>query len=186
MQGGQRYAVLGPNGSGKSTFLKVLSGYLTPSEGTVNFNLAGKVLSAEHVFRYLALSAPYVDLVEELTLTEHVNFHTMHKPAVSGMDTSTIIERMGLTKAKDRHIRHFSSGMKQRVKLALACFSDTPVLLLDEPTTNLDEAGVAWYEDIINETGANRLVVVCSNLKREYSFCDHKVNILEHKTNAPI
>lgn len=178
---GQRYAILGPNGSGKSTFLKILSGYLTPSEGNIRFNLGGAPIAVDDVFRHLSLSAPYVDLVEELTLAEHVRFHSLHKPFAGAMDASALIDRIGLAKAKNRMIRHFSSGMKQRVKLGLACFSDTPLLLLDEPTTNLDQAGVSWYEEVVNETSQNRLVVVCSNLEREYSFCDQQINIIDYK-----
>ncbi len=178
---GGRYAVLGPNGSGKSTLLKVLSGYLTPSEGRVDFSLAGRAIATEDIFRHLALAAPYVELVEELTLAEHVKFHQRHKPFVGGMDAGALIDRMGLAKAKNKLIRHFSSGMKQRAKLALACFSDTPLLLLDEPTTNLDQAGVAWYEQTVADTCQERLVVVCSNVEREYRFCDQRIQIMDYK-----
>lgn len=179
--GSQRYAVLGPNGSGKSTLLKILSGYLTPSEGRADFSLGGRAIAPDEVFRHLALSAPYLDLVEELTLAEHVKFHRLHKPFIGGMGDAAAIDRMGLAKAKNKLIRHFSSGMKQRVKLGLACFSDTPLLLLDEPTTNLDQAGVDWYEETVSQTSEGRLVVVCSNLEREYRFCDHHIDIMAHK-----
>lgn len=97
------------------------------------------------------------------------------------MNATALIERIGLAKAKNRLIRHFSSGMKQRVKLGLACFSESKLLLLDEPTTNLDQAGVEWYEGVVNETSSNRLVIICSNLEREYRFCKRHINIVDYK-----
>lgn len=178
---GGRYAVLGPNGSGKSTLLKTLSGYLSPSEGRVEFRLGGQSIGVDDIFRHLAYAAPYLELVDELTLAEHVKFHRLHKSFVHGMSDDSLIERMELARAKDKLIRHFSSGMKQRAKLALACFSDTPMLLLDEPTTNLDQAGVAWYEQAVADTSQGRLVVVCSNIEREYRFCDHHIQIMDYK-----
>lgn len=178
---GGRYAVLGPNGSGKSTLLKILSGYLSPSEGRVEFGQGNQSINVDDIFRHLACAAPYLELIEELTLAEHVKFHRLHKPLVKGLSDEALIERMELVHAKDKLIRHFSSGMKQRAKLALACFSDTPMLLLDEPTTNLDQAGVAWYEQAVADTSHDRLVVVCSNVEREYRFCDHLIQIMDYK-----
>ena len=179
---GKSYAVLGPNGSGKSTLLQVVSSALTPSAGQLRYQREGKTADVDQVYQYLSIAAPYLELIEEFTLAEQVRFHFTHKAFLSGFDEQSLIEYLGLAHAKDRQLRYFSSGMKQRVKLGLACCADTPIVLLDEPTSNLDEEGVAWYLQLVAQTTAGRLLVVCSNQAREYDFCDHTITITDYKT----
>lgn len=179
--GGSRYAVLGPNGSGKSTLLQVVSSALTPSAGRVQYQSQGKVIDAEHIYQYLSIAAPYLELIEEFTLAEQVRFHFAHKRFSDGLEEQSLIERLGLAHAKDKQIRYFSSGMKQRVKLGLACYADVPIVLLDEPTSNLDEDGVNWYLQLVAHTSPGRLFLICSNQEREYSFCDHSIMITDYK-----
>jgi len=83
--------------------------------------------------------------------------------------------------SEHKAIKNFSSGMKQRVKLALAFCSDTQILLLDEPTSNLDQQGVEWYLSLIEQCSSNRLVIVCSNQEQEYGFCDERINVEDYK-----
>lgn len=179
---GGRYAVLGPNGSGKSTLLRALCGHLTPTEGTVRWEHAGRQIARDDIFRHVAYAAPYVELMEELTLTELLDFQRRFvdfHPALP--DTAALIDRMELRPARRREVRFFSSGMKQRVKLALAVCSRRPLLILDEPTTNLDAAATQWYLDLVREFGADRTIVVASNVPTDYSFCDRSLNILDYK-----
>jgi len=178
---GERYAVLGPNGSGKSTLLQVLASSLNPSTGRIRYLQGDTAVDADGVYRHLAMAAPYLELIEEFTLAEQVRFHFAHKPYLPGYDEDRVIELTGLRAAANKPIRHFSSGMKQRVKLALACCADVPILLLDEPTTNLDRQGVDWYLSLIGQTTPGRLVVVCSNQEHEYGFCTHALRITDYK-----
>lgn len=178
----KNYAVTGPNGSGKSTLLKILSGHLTPSKGKIDFFLNEKALSSELIYKQLSYTAPYIDLIEEYTLTEALHFHQHFKQFIGNRQPKDIIALLGLEKAKDKPIRHFSSGMKQRLKLALAICSDTPLLLLDEPTTTLDRQGVTWYQNLIQEFAGNRLVIVASNVEEDFFFCEEKVDILNFKS----
>lgn len=178
---GTCYAVLGPNGSGKSTLLQVIASSLTPSMGGIRYIALGKQVEVDDVYQYITLAAPYLELIEEFTLTEQLQFHFTHKRILSGFDIRQLMELLGLYHAKDRQIRHFSSGMKQRVKLGLACCSDVPILLLDEPTTNLDQQGVDWYLALIEATKVNRIVLVCSNQEKEYSFCERMIHITDYK-----
>lgn len=178
---GLRYAVLGPNGSGKSTLLQVVSSALTPSAGHITYHHRGSAVDPDRVFRYLSIAAPYLELIEEFTLVEQIRFHFKHKTFLKGFDGRSLIDYMGLTHAQDKQLRHFSSGMKQRVKLGLACCADVPIVLLDEPTSNLDEEGVAWYLQLVEQTSADRLLLVCSNQEREYGFCDHTIMITDYK-----
>lgn len=178
---GLRYAILGPNGSGKSTLLQVVSSALTPSAGRIVYRSQGKVIDADHIYQYVSIAAPYLELIEEFTLAEQIRFHFMHKRFLGGLDERLLIERLGLAHAQDKQIRYFSSGMKQRVKLGLACYADVPIVLLDEPTSNLDEDGISWYLQLVASTSAGRLFLICSNQEREYGFCEHRITITDYK-----
>jgi ABC-type multidrug transport system ATPase subunit len=178
---GQSYAILGPNGSGKSTLLQVLNGSLTPSAGSINFFDGGTSIDIERVFQHLSLAAPYLELIEEFTLTEMVDFHFKFKPYLSGMNNEAVINLLNLPGSKNKMIRYFSSGMKQRLKLALAFCADTPLLILDEPTSNLDSQGVDWYLNLVQQYAQNRLTIVGSNQQHEYDFCTHQIHITDYK-----
>ncbi|MFK7947091.1 MAG: ATP-binding cassette domain-containing protein [Saprospiraceae bacterium] len=175
------YAVLGPNGSGKSTLLKVLSGYSTPSKGKIEFFENNQPLDKDKTYLQLSYAAPYIELIEEYTLTEMLDFHQRFKRFQNNLDTSSVIDLLNFSKSKHKEIKFFSSGMKQRLKLVLAICSDTNFLLLDEPTTNLDAEGVAWYQSLIEQFTKNRLVIVASNVEHDYHFCTEKLNIIDYK-----
>lgn len=179
---GEKYAILGPNGSGKSTLLSVILGNLSPSEGTIDYQNEGKAIREDEIYQYISFAAPYLDLIEEFSLQETIDFHFQFKGFQEGMDAEQVLHRLGLAKSQDKPLKYFSSGMKQRTKLALACCSDTPILLLDEPTSNLDVQGINWYHQLIGDYAQNRLVVVCSNQEVEYSFCDHFIQVTDYKT----
>lgn len=176
------YAVLGPNGSGKSTFLSLLLGNLAPSEGEILYtDHDGQVIPVDQVYRYLSFAAPYLDLIEEFTLQETIDFHFNFKKVHPGIQKSEILGLLGLKKSQDKPLKYFSSGMKQRTKLILACCSDTSMLFLDEPTSNLDVQGISWYQQLIEQFATDRLVIVCSNQKNEYLFCNHVLEVTDYK-----
>lgn len=175
------YALLGPNGSGKSTLLRIIAGMQNPSQGKIIFETGGKAIEANALYPYMSFCAPGLEIVEEFTLREFLSFHFSFKKPLPGLDINKIIELTGLQKAADRQIGDYSSGMKQRVKLAQAIFSDTPLLLLDEPCTNLDQAGVAQYSNWINTYAKDRLVFVASNDEREYFFCTERLIVEDYK-----
>ncbi len=202
---GKSYAITGPNGSGKSTLLQTIAGAIAPSEGVVEYmqgirnwelgigvknkpvtsnrQLAtenGK-LETENVFNHLAIVAPYLELIEEMSATEFLHFHASFKPLLSTISIDEIVEIVGLKTAAHKQIRFYSSGMKQRIKLVQAIFSEVPVLLLDEPCTNLDVSGYDLYHQLINEYCKNRLVIVSSNDENEYDFCEEKLSMLTYK-----
>ncbi len=180
---GNSYAIIGPNGSGKSTLLQAIGGAIALSEGTLSFQSINDHTSkdSETLYQYISIAAPYLEVIEEMTVTEFLQFHQTFKPFLSGTTTKEIISTVGLDTAAHRQIRYYSSGMKQRVKLAQAIFSDTPVILLDEPCTNLDSAGIALYQQLIKTYCSNRMIVVSSNDEVEYGFCREKISILDFK-----
>ena len=173
---GVSFAVTGPNGSGKSTLLQILAGVLVPSEGVIAWDVP-----SDRVYQHSALAAPYLEVIEEMTLTEFFDFHAVFKPWRPGLTTPSIITLLGLDAAAHKQIRDFSSGMKQRVKLAQAICSDTPLLLLDEPCTNFDQAGFTLYRNLIATHGAGRTIIVSSNDPAEYSFCTNVLSIADFK-----
>jgi len=175
------YAITGANGSGKSTFLQTVAGLLQPSSGKVAYTQKGVAIDPEKTHHYLSFSAPYLELIEEMTLLEALQFHQQFKPFLAGFDAPKIIEAIGLSAASGKQIQDFSSGMKQRVKLAQAVFCNTPILLLDEPCSNFDAAGFELYQSLMEKWSKNRLVIVCSNDSAEYSFCDEVIEISQFK-----
>ena len=170
---GNSYAITGPNGSGKSTLLQSLSGSMEVSEGEIKWVVNSKSQIAnsgqedevdkEKVHQFISIAAPYLEVVEEMTAVEFLNFHQQFKPLLPGISVNKIISIVDLEKAANKQIRYYSSGMKQRIKLAQAIFSDVPLLLLDEPCTNLDESGYALYYNLIEKYCAGKTIVVSSN-----------------------
>jgi ABC-type multidrug transport system ATPase subunit len=174
------YAITGPNGSGKSTLLQFIAGAIMPSEGKISYSANDGVAVADY-YQLLSIAAPYLETIEEMTAVEFLRFHEAFKPLMPDMTVGRALERVGLSEARDKQIRYFSSGMKQRIKLAQAFFSDTPVLLLDEPTTNLDAPGITLYHEMIKEYTGGRILIISSNDRMEYEFCTHKLEM-----NSPL
>lgn len=176
------YAILGRNGSGKSTLLQVIAGSIHPTAGIVEYQLGNQKINVENIFQYLTIVAPYQELIEEFTLREMLDFHFHFKSITPGLTIPGIIDRIGFKDPGIKTIRFFSSGMKQRVKLVLALFSDVSMILLDEPTMNLDEAGTNWYLQLVSEVQKNKIIIVCSNLQQqETAFCKEKLFIEDFK-----
>jgi ABC-type multidrug transport system ATPase subunit len=175
----KKYAITGSNGSGKSTLLQVIAGALMFNEGTITVQDKQATVSNEVFFKNISIAAPYLELIEEMTAKEFLQFHHSFKPmTVTHEEALQIVQ---LEKATNKQIRYFSSGMKQRLKLAQAFLSNTPVLLLDEPTTNLDADGTALYHSLIANYTDQRLVIISSNDRQEYSFCDEVIAIGDYK-----
>ncbi len=178
---GQVLAVKGPNGSGKSTLLKILSGFLSPSQGQVIYNNDGTMI--KDFFHQVTYAAPYVDLVNQMTLREHLHFHTKFKAFKNGLGPKEVIDILDLTSSSDKALRDFSSGMQQRVKLGLAILSEAEVCILDEPSTNLDTDAFDWYSDLLLEYKLDTAVVIASNEPRDFIQEDIILDIREFKTS---
>lgn len=182
LSSGNATVILGSNGSGKSTLLQVISSAIMPTIGKIEYKMKGSVIRPEHAFRLMSIAAPYIELIEEFTLTEMICFHRRLKPLVRNMPTTELIRICQLESNADKPLKYFSSGMKQRLKLALAIMSDTPVLLLDEPVSNLDKAAIEWYKELIMKNTHDRLVVVSSNsIEEEFGFCNRQIRLEDYK-----
>ncbi|MBL7923221.1 MAG: ATP-binding cassette domain-containing protein [Bacteroidia bacterium] len=113
---------------------------------------------------------------------ELISFHAAFKPFQHTLDEKSIIEIMELEGSSRKAIRHFSSGMKQRLKIALAVLSKAPVLLMDEPLSNLDRQGTSWYRNMIENFAAAKTIIICSNnIEEEIAFCERRINLHDYK-----
>ena len=180
-QSAKSYAITGPNGSGKSTLLQVISGSLTHNEGNIEIKSNQQPVAAEQLYTNISIAAPYLELIEEMTAKEMLHFHAQFKPLITNISMMDMLQTVGLQNAVNKQIRYYSSGMKQRLKLAQAFFSNTAILLLDEPTTNLDADGVVLYHELIKNYTKDKLVIVSSNDKQEYDFCEEVIAIQKYK-----
>ncbi|MBE0662618.1 MAG: ATP-binding cassette domain-containing protein [Bacteroidales bacterium] len=184
---GERYVILGGNGSGKSTLLQTIAGYRVPSEGSISFHDNDKLIAADQQYRYISIASPYLSLIEEFDIDELFEFHFGLKPIIPDLDVKGFKELLGLQNINKKPIRQYSSGMKQRLRLALAFFSDTQMLMLDEPCSNLDAQGVEWYRRLLDSVSKNRLVIICSNhQENEYEPCSNSIEISFYKPAATL
>lgn len=174
--------ILGANGSGKSTLLQIILGSTVASEGDLEYTIQGSKKSVDNALGSFSMATPYIELIEEYTLTELLEFHQKLMPFKQGLTIDSIIKLLYLEEAKNKQLKYYSSGMKQRVKLGLALLSDTPFVLLDEPTSNLDSKAIDWYKQLVEEHKSGRIIIVCSNdQKDEFSFCSEQLNVMEYK-----
>lgn len=178
---GNIYAITGPNGSGKSTLLQLLWGQLPPSAGTIEYSREGTTVPVEDVYQYVSIATPYLELIEEFTLREQLEFHFRLRAFRNGHTIDSLIETLYLKEARNKAIAHFSSGMRQRLKLGMAFYTDSPVLFLDEPGTNLDAEAFAWYKVHLELAATGRLVLIASNQPAEYPESTQVLNMRDWK-----
>lgn len=179
----EKIVILGLNGSGKSTLLQSMTGYLSLNEGAVSYTSNNQQkIEDEQQYKLISLASPYLELIEDFTLQEQIEHVHIYKPFLNNLSIAQVVELSGLAAHKDKFIKQFSSGMRQRLKLTLAILADTPILFLDEPTTNLDATVIDWYKNMIASYAMDKTIVVCSNsIKEEYGFCERVITMEEFK-----
>jgi ABC-type multidrug transport system ATPase subunit len=179
---GDAVAITGFNGSGKSTLIQIIAGYISPTNGEVDYLIKGKKSNPGDFYQHISLATPYLELIEEFTLKEMISFYRKFKPFPDNLDTEKIIETTGLGFSSGKPIKYFSSGMKQRVKLTLALMADASCALLDEPLSNLDQNGVNWFAGLINDYKKNKILFISSNrTEEETGICNKFITIEDYK-----
>lgn len=178
---GNTYAITGPNGSGKSTFLQVIWGQVPQSSGTILFKKGSTDIAIEECFRHLSIATPYMDLIEEFTLAEMLRFHFKLKKIRAGHSIEDLLHIMYLEDAHEKQLINFSSGMKQRVKLALAFYTDAEIFFLDEPGTNLDSHAFEWYIHELSLLPKKAMIFIASNDPSEYPAAATIFNLMDFK-----
>jgi len=183
---GEIVGFLGPNGAGKSTTMKMITGYLEPSEGDINVNgvdVKKTPLDAKKKIGYLPESnALYYDMY----VREYLGFIAdVHKINNKQAAINKVIEQVGLTAESKKKVGQLSKGFKQRVGLAAALIHDPEVLILDEPTSGLDPNQIVEIRNVIKEQGRNKLVLFSSHILQEVeAICDRVIIINKGKIVA--
>lgn len=179
---GERHVILGSNGSGKSTLMQIIAGYRLGSEGTVNYFINENKVDTDQYFRHISIASPYLSLIEEFNADELLRFHFGLRKMINGLNLQGFYDILKLPDIKNKPVRQYSSGMKQRLRLALAFLTESEVLMLDEPCSNLDAFGVEWYQSLLHDFSGQRLVLICSNhQKSEYEPCSNIIEMNNYK-----
>ena len=180
-QTGSKTVILGSNGSGKSTLIKILSGSLEATEGSPVYTFEGSNVTAKSAGLHVGIAAPYVALNPMFSLKETLAFHEQFCPFPEGFKLTDWLYKAGLAAHEDKRLSTFSSGMLQRVRLLLAVANDRPLLLLDEPLSNLDAEGVQFYTELIRSFALSKTIIVGSNYQKdEYSYCTDELLLEKH------
>ena len=172
---GKCYGIAGHNGSGKSTLLKIIAGFITPNSGKVVYSIQGKYIPVESIFKYINFTAPYLDLPTDLNFYELLDFHFSLKHRLNGLSNGTVNEYFHLP--THLPIQQFSSGMLQRVKLALAFFTEGDLILLDEPTETMDDRGFELYASLLENLSQNRTIIIASNKEKDFIGCESVLRV---------
>lgn len=186
MHAESRWAVVGDNGAGKSTFLKLLMGALDPSKGKILYRVENTPVKVSEVFNHISFTAPYMDLIESFSISELYAFHGRFKTFQDQVTLNTFLDIVQLSKHRHKYIKTFSSGMKQRLKLALAVLSTSKMVILDEPTTNLDVWGKEWFQKLLQDYLQQRTLVIASNEATDLALTSQTLNIVDFKPGSQV
>lgn len=179
---GDHIGITGFNGSGKSTLIQVMAGYITPSTGEINHFIKEKLVDKNQLFKHLSFASPYLDLIEEFTATETVDFYSTFKSLSLSKVSAPLLEIAELSHAKDKPVKFYSSGMKQRLKLSLALLSDVEFVFLDEPVSNLDKNAIKWFHQMIATYTTGKIMVISSNdVGDEIAVCNRFIKMEDFK-----
>lgn len=172
----EKLVLIGRNGSGKSTLMRIFAGQLSQSEGELEYRIGNKKLPVGNLYQYISWSAPYLDMYLDLSLAEHLNLHFRFKECLLN-HPQEIIDVLKLNEHEHKKLRYYSSGMLQRAKVGMALFTKSPLLLLDEPTSNMDTQNAALMLDLIHTYSQNRLLILASNMEREYDGIENIITL---------
>ena len=161
------YSITGSNGSGKTTLLKIILGYTTPNKGSITYYRNNSKIEDDNS-GFFSFASPYQEIIEEFTLNEIIHFHFKFLSPINKMKENEIINLLEMEEYDNIKISNFSTGMKQKLKLGLALFSECEFTLLDEPCSNLDDKGISWYHKKVEEILKFKKIIVASNNKNEF------------------
>lgn len=176
------YGISGPNGSGKSTLVKIIAGIISASKGKVIHLLNGKALAEENLHNYIGFVSPYLVLYEEFSTLENLKIFADVRGTEFNKDrVDYLLNKFLLFKRKDDLLKTYSSGMKQRVKFIFALMHFPQLLVLDEPTSNLDEEGKSSVYEIVKEEAKTNIVIIASNERNDLELCNEIVLLEKYK-----
>ena len=175
---GESVAITGPNGSGKTTLLKLLLALLRPSSGKVTYYDDDRVLSREELRHRISFVSPYLSLYDQLSAEENLQFFTAVRGGnITGKDIDSLLLKVGLVGRGMDLVSEYSTGMKQRLKYAVALSSKPDFLLIDEPSSGLDDSGKAMMTALIEEQRSGSIIIIATNEKEEYSLASQQCRL---------
>ncbi|WP_337866510.1 ABC transporter ATP-binding protein [Ignavibacterium sp.] len=176
------YGISGPNGSGKSTLVKILAGIIGTNKGRVQHSFNGNLVSEENIHNHIGFVSPYLILYEEFSAEENLlMFSKIRGVEYNKQRVDHLFEKFLLLKRKDDLVKTYSSGMKQRLKFIFALMHSPQLIILDEPTSNLDDEGKNSVYEIIREEGKKNIVLIASNEKNDLELCSEIIFLENYK-----
>ncbi|MGA7159542.1 MAG: ABC transporter ATP-binding protein [Bacteroidota bacterium] len=175
----QSVAVTGKNGSGKSTLAKILCGLLSPSRGQIRCSIDGEAILTEGIYQHVGLVSPYITMYEEFSGIENLVVFA-HIRGLRGNiieDSENLLKRFGIYARRNDEVRTYSSGMKQRLKYAAALLHRPEILVLDEPTANLDEEGVGVVRSTMRSQIENGILIIATNDKEDLDYAQSRIDL---------
>lgn len=170
--------IVGRNGSGKSTLAKIVAGVLSPTGGTVRYSVGNEPVAAVCLHDYIGFVAPYLQLYDEFSAWENLDLcRRIRGTEVPDERLKDLLQRVGLIQRKDHLVRTYSSGMKQRLKYACALLHQPPLLILDEPSSNLDAEGVGIVRQLMKEQIGEGILVVATNEADDLQYCSRTIDL---------
>ena len=176
---GESLAITGRNGSGKSTLVKVIAGLLSPTRGTIEYSEAGRILSANDLRDHLGLVSPYLQMYDEFSASENLQLLSMIRSdtQIDDRRLKEVLMMVGLWERRSDYVRTYSSGMKQRLKYAFAIAHRPSLLILDEPTSNLDSDGIGMVKGLVEDQKKKGLLIVATNDASEAEWCAGRIDL---------
>lgn len=184
---GKVYGIAGHNGSGKSTLSKIISGIIAPTRGKVIHTENGKKIISEKLHDYLGFVSPYLVLYDEFSAEENlIHFSKIRGNKYDAEKAKSLLDHFGIYDRRKDLLKGYSSGMKQRMKFVFALMHSPRLLLLDEPTSNLDTEGKDSVYQIIEKESKENLVIVASNEATDLSYCNEVLEVEMFKNDNGI
>ncbi|HMU44452.1 MAG TPA: ABC transporter ATP-binding protein [Ignavibacteriaceae bacterium] len=178
------YGIAGANGSGKSTLVKIIAGIISPSKGKIIHKINSQETAEINLYNHIGFVSPYLILYEEFSAWENINlFSSIRGIKFDKEKTEYLLNHFLIFDRKDDLVKTYSSGMKQRLKFVFALVHSPQLIILDEPTSNLDEEGKNSVYQIIEQEGKKGIVIVASNEKSDLSFCNNIIQLELFKRN---
>lgn len=172
-------AITGKNGAGKSTLSKIMAGLMSTTQGSVAYTLNNKTIDIEAFKHYIGFVSPYLNFYGEFTALENLQILSRIRATAweSESRMKEVLSLAGLWERRDDFIDTFSSGMKQRLKYAFALLHNPEVLILDEPTSNMDDEGIEFVEHIVKLQKRQGVLIIATNKKNEAGLCDQEIHL---------
>jgi heme exporter protein A len=172
-------SITGKNGAGKSTLSKILAGVLSSTHGSITYSVDEKNIDIEDFKHHVGFVSPYLNLYDEFTALENLQFLSGIRGArqQNGNRIKDLLTCVGLWNRRDDIVGTFSSGMKQRLKYSFALLHEPAVLILDEPTSNLDTEGIDIVQQIIGEQKKSNILIIATNNDEEAFSCAQQIQL---------